>query len=647
MLAGLAPGTPQFEGRHQGRTGEERLLRQDPRGTHLRVHYEVVVGPERAVVVAPNRPGQEDAVLPGQLFLEIHPHRLVLEIEVGILEPLPDPASAHGVDASDRERLALTRDLGKVLPVVLHSRRGLGGEIGPEGLGGGGRVVERHEGRSVIGDELGALRKTEPGIAAAGVVVRRLVVGEVAPEGESVVQPPVRPVSEGEPDPAPIDVVEPLDFLERLGRHPGQVAASGVVGAEPAAVLAGAVGAGPDHVGGDGLGGGSGPGLRPGVAEVEVHLELLAGGVAEVAGGVELVLPVVADDPFVPIVAAAEEVPDRVGAALDRQGTTEGNAGLERRSEAKPFVILDQVEPLDGALTVAVVHTLVEPGRVPEPVGAGAELRAPRGPARSAPLGDDLDDAVGGFGAIQGRRRRALEDLDRLDVVRVDIVDTGRPIAASAESDAVGAGRVVRADAIDKDDRLGAEAERTHAPDSGHPARPHLAAGPLDLNARYRHRERLLHALAGRHLLGGREVEHPNHVAEGPALGFARGTGHHQFIELERCFGQRDGEVGGADRGRPAKGLVADPGHDQRGGGPGEAADRELAADIGPGREGGPLGSNLNLRERAAGPGVADDPADGSGLRLRARREERGERRGDEPETDAAPAGRVKDWCGE
>src|SRR5690606_39374319 len=53
-------------------------------------------------------------------------------------------------------------------------------------------------------------------------------------------------------------------------------------------------------------------------------------------------------------------------------------------------------------------------------------VERPLRPPRDATLGGDDDHAVGRVGAVEGRSRRAAHDLDRLDLVRVDVVDPRR-----------------------------------------------------------------------------------------------------------------------------------------------------------------------------------------------------------------------------
>src|SRR5690606_2516743 len=45
--------------------------------------------------------------------------------------------------------------------------------------------------------------------------------------------------------------------------------------------------------------------------------------------------------------------------------------------------------------------------------------------AHGTALGDDLDHPVRGIRPVQRRRRRALDDLDALDVTRIDVAEPG------------------------------------------------------------------------------------------------------------------------------------------------------------------------------------------------------------------------------
>src|SRR6185503_8964813 len=56
--------------------------------------------------------------------------------------------------------------------------------------------------------------------------------------------------------------------------------------------------------------------------------------------------------------------------------------------------------------------------------GALLTPEAPARPARRALFRSDDDHAIRGIGAVQGRRRRALHDVDRLDLIHADVGKT-------------------------------------------------------------------------------------------------------------------------------------------------------------------------------------------------------------------------------
>src|SRR5438874_4407846 len=164
---------------------------------------------------------------------------------------------------------------------------------------------------------------------------------------------------EREPNPAPIDVVEPFDLLERLRRYSSEIAASRFVRPKPGRST-GVVRARPDQIRRHRLRRRGAAGLRPRVGQVQVDFELLTGEVAQIRRAIELVLPVVADNAFIVIVVAAEEVSNGVGPALERHAAAHWLPRRERRAEPARLIVLDEVEMLYHVVGVPVVDTLIE-----------------------------------------------------------------------------------------------------------------------------------------------------------------------------------------------------------------------------------------------------------------------------------------------
>src|SRR5437899_5967906 len=80
LLAGPPPGAPELELREDLRVRQEGLLRRHPGETELGVVGSVEILPEGAIPVGAERPGEEQAVFPGQQFLAIEPEGLVLRV---------------------------------------------------------------------------------------------------------------------------------------------------------------------------------------------------------------------------------------------------------------------------------------------------------------------------------------------------------------------------------------------------------------------------------------------------------------------------------------------------------------------------------------------------------------------------------------
>ena len=188
------------------------------------------------------------------------------------------------------------------------------------------------------------------------------------------------------------------------------------------------------------------------------------------------------------------------------------NEEVARRSSGARYPAIGQArEPRGEAVPIGLGNRIA--GR------RGAWLRAERERARDAfiqlhgPLRlsgvprfrEDLDDARRGFGAVQGCRGGALDDLDPLDVVRVDVVQRARDVIAAAQVRA--GGRDVplitvapEAHAIDIDQRLIAHRDADVAAQPNHRAAAgagralhHRHAGSASLKQLSHRLRRLLH----------------------------------------------------------------------------------------------------------------------------------------------------------
>ncbi len=277
-------------------------------------------------------------------------------------------------------------------------------------------------------------------------------------------------------------------------------------------------------------------------------------------------------------------------------------------------------------LHVQVVHA-VDPVLL-EPAGALLDVDRPdRRPLRAA-LREDLDHARRSLGAVQRRRGRALDDLDALDVVRVDVVERAhRDLSAPPLHHAGGAhareGSVHHPHAVDVDDRL------VRHRDAGVSAQADLAS-LAELAAAARHLDpgrRALEQVADQHgpLRDVGDVELRDRVSDLASPRGARRPGHDDLVEPERLRGQR--EVGnrgatGGDRHRLLLRLVADPLDAKLVSAHGHVEDQVPAVRPGQASELEPDDVDLHLRDRTPRLGVGDRPGDLARLRARGRREQ-------------------------
>src|SRR4029077_1465335 len=138
--------------------------------TELGIVHRTEILAERAIAIAADGRGEEQPILPPELFLTVHAERLVFEERSGGL------ALGRAGDigrARDREDRAGRRDERELLVVVLRSGRGRRGQVRAELLVGGQAVVGREVGRPLFLLRRVSQTKVKEGQASAGGSVNR------------------------------------------------------------------------------------------------------------------------------------------------------------------------------------------------------------------------------------------------------------------------------------------------------------------------------------------------------------------------------------------------------------------------------------------------------------------------------------------
>ena len=160
-----------------------------------------------------------------------------------------------------------------------------------------------------------------------------------------------------------------------------------------------------------------------------------------------------------------------------------------------------------------------------------------------AALRDDLDDAVRCLRSIERRSGRTFDDLDALDVVGVEVVQSRDRAGAVAARWSV----AVHPNAIDVNDRVGAERKARSAADENARAAARESARRRDDDARRARVEQLTDVAHGRGLHDVRDLHLRDGVADASLLGRAGGAGDDHRVQIDRELLQRDANVGVAD----------------------------------------------------------------------------------------------------
>src|SRR5690606_12592055 len=167
------------------------------------------------------------------------------------------------------------------------------------------------------------------------------------------------------------------------------------------------------------------------------------------------------DDALVVLPGTGEEVANALGASANREVVRLCRPILERVVAQRVLLVLVDVrvptEPLDQLAVRRDAPLGAELLRwVGQVVGASTYAEVELGGSLRSLLRDDLDHSRRGLGAVQRRRGRPLDDLDALDLVRVEVLEDAHLTTARAAVPEEGSRLrlVVHPNAVHVDQRL-------------------------------------------------------------------------------------------------------------------------------------------------------------------------------------------------
>ena len=235
-------------------------------------------------------------------------------------------------------------------------------------------------------------------------------------------------------------------------------------------------------------------------------------------------------------VGSAFVLPQGHGMSLDRIVCEYGVLGHARAARIHVRVgdVGRRAPPVVGG---GVERPLVVPcleGGIPYQAGTGAAL-----------LGDDLDDAAGRVGPVEGGGGRTLDRLDRLDVVRIQEIERVGALGAAPAHVQPTLGSGLHPNPIDVDDGLQPCSERSGAPYAQLGARPRLTRVGGKRQARGAGGEQLLHGADRRDLHDFGRVDRRYRVAHRSRLGPLCRAGDDDLIQLQRRLRQLEVGDGG------------------------------------------------------------------------------------------------------
>src|SRR5690625_2530182 len=193
------------------------------------------------------------------------------------------------------------------------------------------------------------------------------------------------------------------------------------------------------------------------------------------------------------------------------------------------------ISPIVGGNAVFSIH---------EPVGPLPHRQIPDRSPFGSTLCDDVDHTMSRFSAVEGSGSRPLDDLNALNIIRVEIIDTGDDARAESLDRMTRRLGIVYANTIYIEERLVGEGEAARPPD------PYLGARACRTwcaGEELSGWPRIVRVQPGgdrRHVYRCRGTYPGYYVSDRPPLSPTRRTGHHWLIKGDRRRGQDDTTVG-------------------------------------------------------------------------------------------------------
>ena len=235
----------------------------------------------------------------------------------------------------------------------------------------------------------------------------------------------------------------------------------------------------------------------------------------------------IAEEPAVAGLAVNDDRVAALGLVATQPGVDEEEVGAPARQRCG--VLRRRTQRRIGAECQVARHSL-------------SRLTRPGGVADASPFGEDLDHAGGCFRAVQRCRGRPLDDLDPLDVLRIDAVERAGHIVVAPprvpdRRHVLGEARAANPHPVDVDQGLVGLGHRDVAAKADHGSAPHAGRTLRNGHARHARLKQRIHICRRRHhvLL---HVEQGDRVADfTPSRGPGR-SGHHDLVETQ-CLGRQ------------------------------------------------------------------------------------------------------------